>query len=34
MIGIKCDLQEQLRYKRCIKIDVSAPICSNFNRYL
>ena len=37
MIGIKYELQEQLQYKsfiKCIKIDVSAAICSNFNSYL
>ena len=37
MIGIKCELQEQLQYKsfiKCIKIDVSASICSNFNNYI
>ena len=37
MIGIKCELPEQLQYKsfiKCIKIDVSALICSNFNSYI
>ena len=33
----KYNLQEQMQYKaslKCIKIDVSASICSNFNSYL
>ena len=37
MIGRKYNLQEQMQYKaslKCIKIDVSVSICSNFNSYL
>ena len=37
MIGIKCELQEQLQYKsfiKYIKSDVSASLCSRFNNYL
>ena len=37
MTGIKCKLQAQLQHKsfiKCIKIDISASICSNFNHYL
>ena len=37
MIGIKCELQEQMQYKSFIKmhqIDVIKNICSNFNSYL
>ena len=33
MIGIKCELQEQMQNKcfiKCIEIDVSVSICSNF----
>ena len=34
---MKCELQEQLKYKSFIKmyqINVSASICNNFNSYL
>ena len=35
MIGIRCELQEQLQYKSFIKMyDVSASIFSNFNSYI
>ena len=36
MIGIKCELQEQLQYKKLHKnkVDVSASIGNNFNSYL
>ena len=33
MMGIKCESRGQLQYKsfvKCVKIDVSASICSNF----
>ena len=34
MVGMKCELQEYKCFIKCIKIDISASICSNFNSYL
>ena len=34
MVGIIYELREQLQYKSMYQINVSASVCSNFNRSL